>query len=137
MIETIDLRYSWLALLRRTTVGVEADCVVFHKRAYQADTALGTGNEELVYTATQLGPLDNRQVTFTTKPEFAKRGGFCISTNDLRAYRIQNISDSGLVMTLVRADGNELADIPFDTTTNLFSAVFMQGIVDIFPLGER
>jgi hypothetical protein len=137
VIETIDLRYTWMALLRRTTVGVEADCIVFHKRSFQADTALGTANEELVHTATQLGAIDNRQVQFTAKPEFAKRGGYCISTNDLRAYRIQNMSDDGLVMTLIRADGNELANIPFDATTNLFSGVFLQGIVDVFPLGER
>jgi hypothetical protein len=137
VIETIDLRYTWMVLLRRTTVGVEADCIVFHKRSFLADTTLGTGNEELVHTATQLGAIDNRQVQFTTKPEFAKRGSYCISTNDLRAYRIQNMSDDGLVMTLIRADGNELANIPFDATTNLFSGVFLQGIVDVFPLGER
>ncbi len=75
------------------------------------------------------GSDDNRTVSVTGTP-FLKKGNYMLETSTLKWYRIVNFDVSLGKVLLDR-------DIRVTPGTATSTAIFMKGIVDVFPLGAR
>lgn len=77
------------------------------------------------------GSDDNRTIMVTGTP-FLKKGGYMLETSRLKWYRIVNFSvSSGSALVLLDRD------LRVDPNAAGSTAIFMKGIVDVFPLGVR
>lgn len=78
------------------------------------------------------GSDDNRTIIVTGTP-FLKKGGYMLETSMLKWYRIVNFNSTTGAVLLDR----DIRVTPATTQTGVSSAIFMKGIVDVFPLGAR
>ena len=126
-IETQERRFTWLLTARVDSASVaDVDVVVFFKRAFS--TA-----DETLHQATFDVTKSTTTVTFTgTKPNY-KKGGYLFDAQFGYWYRIINISnESSTQVTLTLHYPPRATD-----SDGKVNVAFMQGIVDVFPLGQR
>jgi len=149
-VETREQRYTWMLTVRKNGFGDAAiDVVVFFRRPFSPE-------DERVYDATFLAGKNEAWVRFTCTrrngqlnplPEpFVKKGGFVFDVTNARWYRVVAIDKPGgaydLRLTLDRraleTAGN---DTDLDGTVGggeeFGGAVFMRGVVEVFPIGRR
>jgi hypothetical protein len=127
-VETQELRYTWLFTVMPSSGGGSSNVevtVFFHRPLVATD--------EQVFQATG---VDGVQTPFTisysgTKP-FIKKGAFLFDAYFGRWYRILNFTnDTGSTVQVFVDQSRPSADV---LTSKTFGAVFMRGVVDVFPL---
>lgn len=128
IVETQERRYTWLLTVRENALsGVSAvDVVVFFRRAF------GTQDEQIFEN---IGPAAGERqhridLVAGARPEFLKRGGFLLDVDNARWYRIVELEEitDAVLLTLDRR-------VPAGETIE--RAVFMRGIVDVFPIENK
>jgi hypothetical protein len=130
-VETQERRYTWMLTVRKRAAGIgkttsSVDVVTFFRRPFSVD--IGGDNDEQVFNATFTSGSD--QVAITGDPPFMKKGGYVFDTQNAYWYRIRDISGASSgnpVITIDRLAQASVNDNP--------SAVFMRGVVDVFPIG--
>jgi hypothetical protein len=127
-VETQELRYTWLLTVMPSSGGGSSNVevtVFFHRPLVATD--------EQVFQATG---VDGVQTPFTisytsTKP-FVKKGAFLFDAYFGRWYRILNVTnDTGSTVQVFVDQPRPQGDV---LTSKTFGAVFMRGVVDVFPL---
>jgi hypothetical protein len=133
-VETQDVRYTWLLTVMPSPAGGSSNVwvTVFFNRTLasideQAYSATGADGVQTPFTVTYSG----------TKP-FVKKGGFMFDCVFGRWYRIVNVVDLNATQFNVFVDQTRPAtDLVASNQLEIgqtFGAVFMRGIVDVFPL---
>jgi type II secretory pathway pseudopilin PulG len=130
-IETQEARYTWLLTVIPSTTSVLAniEVTVFFNRA---PTAL----DEQVYQE-QTGNADGVMTPFhfaytPGKKPFVKKGSFLFDCYFGRWYRVVNVlNDTGSAFDIIVDQPRQQADMLLGAT---FGAVFMRGVVDVFPI---
>jgi len=149
-VETREHRYTWLLTVRTNGFGDAAiDVVVFFRRPFSPE-------DEHVYDATFLAGQNEALIRFsctrrngqtTPLPEpFVKEGGFVFDVTNARWYRVVAVDKPGnaydLRLTLERpafeTAGNDTnPEDAFIGDEEFGGAMFMRGVVEVFPLGRR
>ena len=129
-VETLEQRYTWMLTVRRSTNGqANVDVTVFFRRPIVANP-----QDEQVYVASGRGLQFTVQYGGLTKP-FAKKGGFLFDTSYAHWYRILDITnDTGTQFTVLVDGQRPQSETIAPTGSNEFGAVFMRGVVDVFPI---
>jgi Tfp pilus assembly protein PilV len=133
-VETQDVRYTWLLTVMPSSGGGSSnvEVTVFFNRPLatldeQAYTASGADGVQTPFTVTYTG----------TKP-FVKKGSFLFDCVFGRWYRVVNVADVNATQFNVFVDQpRPSADLLAAQQLNIglnFGAVFMRGVVDVFPL---
>ena len=138
-VEQRDLRFTWLMTARgltSTSAGVpdeftyDVDVVVFYKRGYAPGDVVGyinTGSApNMVFQQNSLDVVVNWNPTTTAAP-FMKRGSFILDAQNGYWYRIENYIEGTGAATITLAT-------PARSSGRI--AVFMKGIVDVFPIRQ-
>jgi hypothetical protein len=137
-IETQDVRYTWLlTVMPSTSAGgpSNVEVTVFFNRTL-------TSLDEQAYTATGAdGVQAPFTVTYSRQKPFVKKGSFLFDCVFGRWYRIVNVVDVSSTQFNVFVDQSRpsadlLAAQQLGVGQN-FGAVFMRGIVDVFPLPPK
>ncbi|MBS0204031.1 MAG: hypothetical protein JSS49_14085 [Planctomycetes bacterium] len=79
------------------------------------------------------GSDDNRTIQVTSGTPFLKKGSYMLETSMLKWYRIVNFNSSTGMVLLDR----DIRVTSATASAGTSSAIFMKGIVDVFPLGSR
>ena len=164
-VETREHRYTWLLTVRKNSFGdANIDVVVTFRRPFSAEderaydvTFLANDSRAWIKFTS-----DNGGVTGLPEP-FVKKGSFVLDTANARWYRVIEVEeitgsaiDYDLRLTLDRralesagedriqgtaTDPNGTMDGNEDTNGNghleFGGAIFMRGVVEVFPLGTR
>jgi Tfp pilus assembly protein PilV len=132
-VETLEQRYTWMLTVRRSTNGqANIDVTVFFRRPVVA----GSPDEQL-YLAQGAGSQFTVQYGGLPKP-FLKKGGFMFDTSYAHWYRILDITnDTGTQVTVQVDSQRPQSETIAPTGSNQFGAVFMRGVVDVFPIGTE
>ncbi len=132
-VETLEQRYTWMLTVRRSTNGqANVDVTVFFRRPITANP-----QDEQVYVASGAGSQFTVQYSGLNKP-FAKKGGFLFDTSYGHWYRILDITnDNGSQFTVLVDSQRPQSETIAPTGSNQFGAVFMRGVVDVFPIGNE
>jgi hypothetical protein len=132
-VETLEQRYTWMLTVRRSTNGqANIDVTVFFRRPIVANPL-----DEQVYVASGTGSTFTIQYSGLAKP-FAKKGGFLFDSSYAHWYRILDITnDSGSQFTVLVDSQRPQSETIAPTGSNEFGAVFMRGVVDVFPIGNE
>jgi hypothetical protein len=132
-VETLEQRYTWMLTVRRSTNGqANVDVTVFFRRPIVANSP-----DEQVYVASGTGSTFTIQYSGLAKP-FAKKGGFLFDSSYAHWYRILDITnDSGSQFTVLVDSQRPQSETIAPTGSNEFGAVFMRGVVDVFPIGNE
>jgi hypothetical protein len=133
-IETQEARYTWLLTVIPSTTSIYAniEVTIFFNRSL-------TANDEQVFqeqTANADGVAVPFHFTYTpgSKP-FVKKGGFLFDCYFGRWYHIVNVAnDTGSQFDVFVDQPRQQADMLLKTT---FGAVFMRGVVDVFPISPQ
>ncbi len=138
-VEQRDLRFTWLITARgqTSTLGgppgeftYDVDVVVFYKRGYPPGDIVGYANTgsapNMVFQQNSLNVLVNWNPATTAAP-FMKRGSFVLDAQNGYWYRIENYIEGAGVATITLAT-------PARSSGRV--AVFMKGIVDVFPIRQ-
>ncbi len=134
-VETQEMRYTWMATVRPSAGGgtSNVDVTVFFRRSLTPD-------DERVYAASG---ADGVTTPFTVqygglpKP-FAKKGGFLFDCYFGRWYRITDIqNDTGAQFDVYVDRARPQSDVIASPGNINFGAVFMRGIVDVYPLSPK
>ena len=124
-------RYSWMATIRRDALGTcDVNVVVFFNRSF-ADT-----EEQIYFAPGAAGTLafdpaqsvNHLTVDASTYTPFVKKGSFVFDFDNGLWYRIQSYTQTGT---------NIVCTLDKPPTAGGTRAVFMRGIVDVYPLGTR
>jgi Tfp pilus assembly protein PilV len=133
-VETQEMRYTWLLTIVPNPGGGTSSVVVtvfFHRALSPLD--------EQAYTASGAdGVLAPFTVTYSGTKPFVKKGSFLFDCVFGRWYRVVNVvNDTGTSMQVFVDQSRPQADVLAAQAAGLgqnFGAVFMRGIVDVFPL---
>ncbi len=121
-IETKETMYSYLLSVRRDGVGVaQVDVVVYFRRSFNI-------NNERVFGTTKID-ADEISLAWTAgnAPKLRK-GGYLYDINNGRWHRIQDVDEGVLTATL---------KLERPTTDNITNALFIPGIVKVYPIGSK
>jgi Tfp pilus assembly protein PilV len=137
-VETQESRYTWLlTLMPSNSAGgpTNVEVTVFFNRAL-------TPSDEQAYTATGADGVQTPfTVTYSGQKPFAKKGGFLFDCVFGRWYRIVNVVDVSSTQFNVFVDQSrpsaDLLTAQLLGVGQTFGAVFMRGIVDVFPLSPK
>jgi len=134
-IETGEQRYTWLLTIRRQAGGTASiDVVVFFRRAFGPE-------EDTVYSLGALGGANPSEFAFKLNDDvvtvdytagnkpFYKKGGFILDAENGFWYQIEQVEEIGSTQLKITIDKPAIE--PSD------QAVFMRGIVDVFPIGTK
>ncbi len=129
-VETQERRYTWMATVSRSSSGQAS----VYMTAFFHRPVVPNPPDEQIYFASGAGTQFTVVYGGLTRP-FAKKGSFLFDVSFARWYRIVDIvNDTGTQFTVVvdqqRPQTDSLASLTF-------GAVFMRGIVDVFPLGNE
>jgi len=149
-IETREIRYTWMLTVRNNASGLASvDVVVFFRRAFSPE-------DNTVHDATFVS--GNRTVGIIQAPgsePSAKKGGFVLDVQNALWYRIQDIKTgangythfleieqpagvgAGEDLNLNGALDDPPEDFNGSNDLDFGGAVFMQGVVEVFPLGVK
>lgn len=143
-LEVKERRFTWLLTVRNDTPGsaldvIEArarvDVVVFFRRSPSLDEETpyeltGSGRN---YVVSKLDQATWERV-YPSVPypspypdPFLKKGGFLLDTSTGEWHRLQKVNSSTFAISLERNS----------RTLNAHHAVFMKGVVDVYPLGSK
>jgi Tfp pilus assembly protein PilV len=124
-LETQERRYTWMLTGRVSAQGIESvDVTVFFRRPLSTE-------DEQIYTGAGSGTQFTIDYTNLKKP-FAKKGGYLFDVSFGRWYRVVDIlNDTGTGFTVIVDRQRPTSD------GASFNAVFMRGIVDMYPLGNK
>ena len=149
-IETREIRYTWMLTVRNNASGLASvDVVVFFRRAFSPE-------DNTVHDATFVSGKRTVGIIQAAGSEpAAKKGGFVLDVQNALWYRIQDIQPGNSVYTHfleieqpagvgagedINLNGS-LDDPPEDfngsNDLDFGGAVFMQGVVEVFPLGTK
>lgn len=127
-LEVKERRFTWLLTVRNNTPGsaldvlsarAQVDVVVFFRRS-------PTVEEETPYELTGSGRnYTVGKINGTDPDPFLKKGGFMLDTNTGEWHRLQKVNQNAISL-----ERNS-------RTLNGHHAVFMKGVVDVFPLGTK
>jgi hypothetical protein len=133
-VETREGRYSWLLTVipNTSTFVANIEVTVFFNRA-------PTSLDEQVYqeqTPNADGVTTPFHFAYTPgKKPFVKKGSFLFDCYYGRWYRVVNIlNDTGSAFDIIVDQPRQQADMLLGTT---FGAVFMRGVVDVFPILQQ
>jgi hypothetical protein len=130
-VESQESRYTWMLTVTRSSGGVASVTVtIFFRRALvPADEQVFQANGSDGFQA----PI-TINYTAGQKP-FIKKGGFMFDVTFGRWYRITNIvSDTGTVLSVLIDQPRPPSDVLLGPN---FNAVFMRGVVDVYPIGNE
>lgn len=133
-IENLEPRYSWLFTANQKSIAVTGidpqtaiTIVVMFRRSYEPTEYTPVGNagaNVFVYGSNQAS------LTFpASDPPFLKKGSWVLEPGNMRWYHILNVlkpNDTTATLTL---------ETPADFNSK--SAIFMRGIVDVYPLNPK
>jgi Tfp pilus assembly protein PilV len=130
-VETREGRYSWLLTVipSTSTIFANIEVTVFFNRA-------PTSLDEQVFqeqTPNADGVTTPFHFAYTPgKKPFVKKGSFLFDCYYGRWYRVVNVlNDTGSAFDIIVDQPRQQADMLLGTT---FGAVFMRGVVDVFPI---
>jgi hypothetical protein len=133
-VETQEPRYTWLLTVMPSSGGGSSnvEVTVFFNRTL-------TPTDEQAYSATGADGVQTPfTVTYSGQKPFAKKGGFLFDCVFGRWYHIVNVVDVSSTQFNVFVDQSRpSADLLAAQNLGIgqtFGAVFMRGIVDVFPL---
>jgi len=131
-----NLDFTWMVTARLTgppPTRPQMDVVIFHKRRFEA-------SDEQLYVATQsVGNLNQVTINFSAgqRPKAAKKGGWMFDVEHCIWYQVVNLQETSTQMTLtLETRIRDRYDGPMDNQSAVVVA-FMQGIVDVFPIGTK
>lgn len=129
-VEINENRYNWMLTVLRSASGQATVTVTafFHRPLVTQD--------EQVFQATGSDGVSTPFTVFYggTKPAL-KKGGFLFDVSFGRWYRILNVTnDTGSQMSVFVDQSRAQADVLVSQT---FGAVFMRGVVDVYPIGTE
>lgn len=136
-VEQRDLRFTWLLTARGQTpqsnteegLKYDVDIVVFYKRGYPPTDNVSYGNTtapNLVFRANSLDAVVTWDPATTANP-FLKRGSHVLDPENGYWYRVENY---------VEGTGTATITLATPARANGRLAMFMKGIVDVFPLRQ-
>lgn len=127
-IDQQNRNYTWLVTARRgSTTNISLDVVVFFRRAFDVK------DETLIDATFQAGVRDVViRYTAATKP-FLKRGSFVLDVNNAQWYRIKEIAAETSTSATLQLDRPAASASP----SGAGKAIFMKGIVDVFPIADK
>ena len=148
-LETKERRFTWLLTVRNDTstsaldvaaARARVDVVVFFRRSPTLDEETpyqltGSGRNYIVNKLDQntwdrIFPPANANSPPYPSPypdPFLKKGGFLLDTSTGEWHRLQKVNSNTFAITLERNA----------RTLNAHYAVFMKGVVDVFPIGSK
>lgn len=142
-IETSDRRYSWMLTVRKPTPPVlppyqaDIDVVVFFRRSFEYDPATDPAGNSLYLASFTKG---SSVATITPDPNqskpWIKAGGFVFDVDSARWYRIRS-AQVGSPSTTILLEQPAFASSPLDGTNVNGKAMFLKGVVDVYPIGKK
>ena len=147
-IESQQRRYSWLMTVRRPIAeesDPSVDLVVFFNRSLTAeDETIYPAHFTTVVNGTQQPNQVNVDWTASPAKPFMKKGGYVFDAENAYWYRITQVDEtSGTTATLTidRAAKDTSLDVAGIGTASTPAAptggaIFMRGIIEVFPLGS-
>lgn len=130
-IVTDDRRYTWMLSVRNRSGVCSVDCVVFFKRPMQGfdeERLYGPAAPPNAFTA------NSNVVSVSYNPggglprPYLKKGSFIFDPENAYWYRIINYEDDGAIVRVT---------IDRPAIANSTAAIFMKGIVNVFPMQTR
>jgi type II secretory pathway pseudopilin PulG len=135
-VEINEGRYNWMLTVVKSSSGVASVTVTafFHR-------SLTTTDEQVFQASGADGVVTPFTVYYSGTKPFVKKGGFLFDISFGRWYRILNVTnDTGSQMFVYvnqsRSQSDVLAGEQAGAGQN-FGAVFLRGVVDVYPIGTE